>query len=220
MAEALKIIYQNKEWITIVFLVILVILTITKVVYNERLSRTNVFFLSRKYLSIYFNKEKRKLLNGFQILLFSVQLLALSLLIFLTNVYFQFEVELLNFKGYTLILFWVSLYYSSRYLLGLLLAYLFNFINEYSKIVFDKSNYFNNVILWLLPFLILSVYSRYYNKLFFEITAMLFVFLLIVRYILMLIMNKKLIFNNLFYFILYICALEIAPLIIVLKLTF
>lgn len=220
MAEALKIIYQNKDWITIVFLVILVILTITKVVYNERLSRTNVFFLSRKYLSIYFNKEKRKLLNGFQILLFSVQLLALSLLIFLTNVYFQFEVELLNFKGYTLILFWVSLYYSSRYLLGLLLAYLFNFINEYSKIVFDKSNYFNNVILWLLPFLILSVYSRYYNKLFFEITAMLFVFLLIVRYILMLIMNKKLIFNNLFYFILYICALEIAPLIIVLKLTF
>ncbi|AMC11224.1 hypothetical protein Lupro_08130 [Lutibacter profundi] len=220
MAEALKIIYQNKDWITIVFLVILVVLTITKVVYNERLSHTNVFFLSRKYLSIYFNKEKRKLLNGFQILLFSVQLLALSLLIFLTNVYFQFEVELLNFKGYILILFWVSLYYSSRYVLGLLLAYLFNFINEYSKIVFDKSNYFNNVILWLLPFLILSVYSRYYNKLFFEITAMLFVFLLIVRYVLMLIMNKKLIFNNLFYFILYICALEIAPLIIVLKLTF
>jgi len=220
MFETVKIIYQNKDWITIVFLVILIVLTVTKVVFNQRLFRTNTFFLSRKYLSIYFNKEKRKLLNGFQILLFSVQLLVLSLLIFLANVYFQFQDELLNLEGYLVILFWVGLYFSLRYVLGFLLAYLFNYKNEYSKIIFDKSNYFNNVILWLLPLLIISVYSKYYNKLFFEITAMFFVFLLIVRYGLMLTMNKKLIFNNLFYFILYICALEIAPLIIVLKLTF
>ncbi|WP_457618156.1 DUF4271 domain-containing protein [Lutibacter sp.] len=220
MLETVKIIYQNKDWITIVFLVILIVLTVTKVVFNQRLFRTNTFFLSRKYLSIYFNKEKRKLLNGFQILLFSVQLLALSLLIFLANVYFQFQNELLNLEGYLVILFWVGLYFSLRYVLGFLLAYLFNYKNEYSKIIFDKSNYFNNAILWLLPLLIISVYSKYYNKLFFEITAMFFVFLLIVRCSLMLTMNKKLIFNNLFYFILYICALEIAPLIIVLKLTF
>ncbi|WP_456422732.1 DUF4271 domain-containing protein [Lutibacter sp.] len=219
MFEAIKILYQNKDWITVVFLAILIVLTIAKVVYNERLSRTNVFFLSRKYLSIYFNKEKRKLLNGFQILLFSVQLLVLSLLFFLTNVYFQFQDELLNFRGYLLILFLVSLYFGLGYVLGFLLAYLFNFKDEYSKIVFDKLNYFNNLILWVLPFLFVSVYLKYYNKLFFEITVVLFMILLIVRYIFILSMNKKLIYNNLFYFILYICALEIAPLIIVLKLT-
>jgi len=220
MVEAIKIISQNKDWITIVFLAILIILTITKVVFNERLFRTNVFFLSRKYLSIYFNKEKRRLLNGFQILLFCVQLLVLSLLFFLTNVYFGFHSEILNFKSYLLILFLVSLYFGLVYVLGFLLAYLFSFKDEYSKIVFEKLNYFNNVILWLLPFLFISVYLKYYNKLFFEITVILFVLLLIVRYVLILSMNKKLIFNNLFYFILYICALEIAPLIIVLKLTF
>ncbi len=220
MFEAVKIIYQNRDWITVVFLAILIVLTIAKVVHNERLSRTNTFFLSRKYLSIYFNKEKRKLLNGFQILLFSVQLLVLSLLFFLTNVYFQFQDELLNFRGYLLILFLVGLYFGLGYVLGFLLAYLFNFKEEYSKIVFEKLNYFNNLILCVLPFLFISVYLKYYNKLFFEITVVLFMLLLIVRYVLILSMNKKLIYNNLFYFILYICALEIAPLIIVLKLTF
>jgi len=219
MFEAIRIIYQNKDWITVVFLAILIVLTIAKVVYNERLSRTNVFFLSRNHLSIYFNKEKRKLLNGFQILLFSVQLLVLSLLFFLMNVYFQFQDELLNFRGYLLILFLVSLYFGLGHVLGFLLAYLFNFKDEYSKIVFDKLSYFNNLILWILPFLFVSVYLKYYNKLFFEFTVVLFMLLLIVRYVLILSMNKKLIYNNLFYFILYICALEIAPLIIVLKLT-
>ncbi|NQV78269.1 MAG: DUF4271 domain-containing protein, partial [Lutibacter sp.] len=66
---------------------------------------------------------------------------------------------------------------------------------------------------------VLSVYLSEYKGLLFEITFLVFLLVLILRYVLILLNNKKLIFNNLFYFILYLCALEIAPLIIVLKLT-
>ena len=60
---------------------------------------------------------------------------------------------------------------------------------------------------------------KQFDDLIFKITIFVFLFLLIIRYSLLLINNKKLIFNNLFYFILYLCALEIVPLVIILKLT-
>ena len=219
MFEATKIIHQNNDWITLVFIIIFIVLTFAKVIFKNRLSHVNTLFLSKKYLSIYFNKEKSNFLSLFQILLSIVQLLALALLFYLVNMYFQFQPELFNFKGYTLIFFYVSLYFSLYFFMGLLLAFLFNFKKVHNKIVYDKMNYFNNLIMWLLPFLVISVYVNQFQKISLEITFFVFVLLLILRYSLIVLNNKKFIYKNLFYFILYLCSLEIAPLIIVLKLT-
>ena len=219
MFEATKIIHQNNDWITIVIIVIFIVLTLVSLLFKERLSHGNTFFLSKKNSSIYFNKGKAKLLNLFQIALFIVQLLVLSLLLYLANLYFQVHIQSLNFESYILIFCSVGIYFLLRYLIGLFVAFLFNFNSQHTKIVYDKINYFNNVVLWILPLLILSIYAAKYQKIFLEITFVVFALLLILRYCLILLNNKKLIFNNLFYFILYLCALEIAPLIIVLKLT-
>lgn len=220
MFEAKEIIHQNNDWITLVFLVILILLTLLKVLFNKRLFHAGTIYLSKKYLSIYFNKEKRKILNLFQILLFLVQLLVLTLLFYFANSYFKFRIDLLNFNSYILIFYWVGLYFCLRYAIGFILAYLFNLKNIHTKIVYEKMCYLNNLILWLLPFLVISAYLNNYKKLILESTFILFSVLLILRYSLTLVNNKNLIFSNLFYFILYICALEIAPLIIILKLTF
>lgn len=219
MFEATKIIHQNNDWITIVIIVIFIVLTLVSLLFKERLSHGNTFFLSKKNSSIYFNKGKAKLLNLFQIALFIVQLLVLSLLLYLANLYFQVHIQSLNFGSYILIFCSVGIYFLLRYLIGLFVAFLFNFNSQHSKIVNDKINYFNNVVLWILPLLILSIYATKHQKIFLEITFVVFVSLLTLRYCLILVNNKKVIFNNFFYFILYLCALEIAPLIIVLKLT-
>tara|TARA_R110001583_G_C5670235_1_gene410757 strand:- start:9122 stop:9784 length:663 start_codon:yes stop_codon:yes gene_type:complete len=219
MFEATKIIHQNNDWITLILIFIFIVLVIVNLVSKERLSHGNIFFLSKKYLSIYFGKGKPKLLNLFQIALFIVQLLTLSLLLYLANLYFQVHTQLLNFKSYILIVCGVGIYFLFRYLIGLFIAFLFNFRNQHGKIVYHKINYLNNLVLWILPLLIFSIYATQYQKTFLEITFVVFVLLLVLRYSLILLNNKKLIFNNLFYFILYLCALEIAPLIIVLKLT-
>ena len=218
MFEASKIIHQNNDWITLIFIFIFMVLTVLKVVYKKRLSNGLTFFISKKYLSIYYHKEKNKLLNLFQSLFFIVQLLVVSLIIYLANTYFHFQPKLLTFSGYILLFFGVALYFSLRYLIGLLFALLFDFKKEFRKIVYDKTNYLNNLILWILPFLVVSIYIPEQKK-FLEFTFLVFILLLILRYSLLLINNKNLIYNNLFYFILYLCALEIAPLIIVLKLT-
>jgi len=219
MFEATKIVNQSNDWITIVFLAILLVLVSLKIIFKERFLHTNKLFLSKKYVSIYFNKDKGIISNIFQPFFFVVQLLALSLLFYLINSYFIISEKFFAFNGYILIFSAIGFYFCLRFLLGLFLAYLFDLKGIHKKITFDKTNYFNNLVLWILPFLMLSIYSFNLKDVFIKILILLFVILLIIRYSLVLLNNKKLIFNNLFYFILYLCALEIAPLVIILKLT-
>ncbi len=219
MFEAKEIVHQNHHWVSLVFLAILIFLTWAKVLYKDRLLHTASLFFAKKYLFIYFSKEKNDIINLFQFLLFMAQILVLALILYFANNLWQFSAKLNALNGYLLLVAGVGLYFCLRYLIGLFLAEIFNIKNKYSRIVYDKVSYFNNLILWILPFLILSVYANIYKELSFKITFFLLIILLILRYILVLANNKKLIVNNLFYFILYICALEIAPLAIILKLT-
>ena len=219
MFEAKEIIHQNHHWVSLVFLAILIFLTIVKVLYKDRLLHTATLFVSNKYLFIYFNKEKNDILNLFQFSLFMVQILALSLLFYFANDLWQFFPRVNDLNGYLLLVGGVGLYFCLRYLIGLFLAEIFNIKSKYNRIVYDKVSYFNNLILWILPFLVLSAYANIHKEFFLKITFLVLILLLILRYSLMLANNKKLIINNLFYFILYICALEIAPLAIILKLT-
>ena len=219
MFEAKEIIHQNHHWVSLVFLAILIFLTWAKVLYKDRLLHTASLFIANKYLFIYFNKEKNDIINLFQFLLFLTQILVLALLLYFANNLWQFSDRLNGLNGYLLLLAGVGLYFCLRYLVGLFLAEIFNIKTKYDKIVYDKVSYFNNLILWILPFLILSAYANIHQEIFFKITFSVLVILLILRYALVLANNKKLIVNNLFYFILYLCALEIAPLVIILKLT-
>ena len=219
MFEAKEIIYQNDYWISLVFLAILIFLTLAKVLYKDRLHNTAVLFLSKKYLYIYFGKEKSDVLNLFQFLLFMAQLLEVSLLLYFANSLWFFSSKLNGLNGFLLLVGSVALYFCFRYLIGLFLAEIFDIKDKYNKLVYDRSSYLNNLILWILPFLVFSAYATFYNELFFKITFFMLIILLILRYSLVLGNNKKLIFNNLFYFMLYLCALEIAPLAIILKLT-
>lgn len=219
MFEAKEIIHQNSNWVSLVFLAILIFLTLAKVLYKDRLRHTAALFLSKKYLYIYFGKEKNDVLNLFQFLLFMAQILALSLLLYFANSLWHFSSRLNDLNGYLLLVGGVGLYFCFRYLIGLFLAEIFNIKNKYSRLVYDKVSYFNNLTLWMLPFLVLCAYATVYNEFFLKTSFFVLAILLILRYGLILVNNKKLIFNNLFYFILYICALEIAPLAIILKLT-
>ena len=220
MISATEIIRQNNDWITFVFLIILFLLATAKFFFRDKLLHTGSLILYKKYLLIYFNKDKNVVLNKFQALVFIIQLLVLSILFFVGNFYLTNEAQSGTIFDFYIILGTLATYFCIRYVVGLVLANALNINNVHSKIVYDKISYFGNIVLWILPLLLLSVYASDYRKLFISVTLIMFAFLLVVRYVLFLSNNKKLIFNNLFYFILYICALEIAPLIIILKSSF
>ena len=220
MIEAQEIIKQDNSWITLSFLVILTLIAVLRFVYNERLVNISTLFLSKKYLLIYFTKEKNSIQNLFQTSLFIIQVLTISILIYLSVDLFPSFLSIEKSpKAFISIIVGVVLYFSFRYLMGNFIGYIFNLKFLQNKLAYEKTNYLNNLILWILPFLVLSFYNPANNNLLLSITYIITFILLIMRYVLLMINNKKLVFNDLFYFILYLCALEIAPLVIILKLT-
>lgn len=219
MFKANEIIYQNNDWVSFVFLFILVLLTAAKFIYNERITVLNSFFLSKNYFLLFFNKEKTFNTGGFQIILFIVQLLTLALLLYYVNIFFETSNALRGFNGFLIALLFISVYLVGRFIIGFLLSIIFGLKEVHKKIVFEKTNYISNLILWILPLLVLTEYMASYNLIIFKITLIFSIVLFVCRYVLLFINNKKLVYNDLFYFILYLCALEIAPLIIFIKLT-
>ncbi|SFS39568.1 protein of unknown function [Lutibacter maritimus] len=219
MFEATKIISQNNDWMAFVFLIILFLLTLNKLFFNDRILHTSTLFLQKRFLLIYYNKEKSVVFNLFQVIFFLIKILVISLIAYHINVFFKIYENINGLKGYSILLGGVVIYFLFHYLIGAFIAETLNFGKIYNKIVYEKISYFNNLILWVLPFLIIYTYTHSFNTFFFNILFFLSLLLLAIRYGLLLYNNKNLIFNNIFYFILYLCALEIAPFVIILKLT-
>lgn len=220
MFEAKEILPQNNDWIALVFFVSLVILVYLKMAFNERLYHTSILFFSKKNISIYFNKEKTSVFSSYQISFFFIQFLIISLLFYTFWSNLQPSFHPLNVKTYLILLSGVVLYFVFQYFISFFLAVIFNLEKIYKKIILEKINYLNTLCLWLFLPLIFLTYAKNYHGFFLWLTILLCVVLIIVRYILILKNNKNLFFKDLFYFILYLCALEIAPLVIILKLTF
>jgi len=209
----------ESDWMTFVFLAIFLLITIAKFTFSEGLSQTASLFISKKYLLINFTKEKNNILNPFQGLLFCVQILTISVGLYLLNIHFNWVPGYVDFTGYLWVFVVVLSYFIIRFSLGFFIAFIFGIKSIHLKIMFEKINYLNTVVLWILPFLILSNYSVYSKEVILTITGVLGLAFLSLRYTLLILNNKKLVFSELFYFIMYLCALEIAPLIIFLKLT-
>lgn len=219
MFEAKEIITNSQDWIAAIFFVILLLLVILKNNFDDRLKHTSLLFFSKKHVSIYFNKEKTSMLNLFQILFFLIQILFFSLLFYVSISYYNASFSELNYKTFFIFLLGTSLYFGFRFVLGLFLATVLNLENIHKKILFEKINYFNVLTMWMLPFVLFLSFTSSNQKMYLIFTLALLGVLLLVRYALILRNNKSLLFNNLFYFILYLCALEIAPLVLILKLT-
>ncbi len=219
MFEATKIISQNNDWMAFVFLMILFLLTLNKLFFNDRILHTSTLFLQKRFLLIYYNKEKSVVFNLFQVIFFLIKILVISLIAYHINVFFKIYENINGLKGYSILLSGVIIYFLFHYLIGVFIAEVLSFGKIYNKIVYEKISYFNNLILWVLPFLIIYTYTHSFNTFFFNILFFLSLLLLAIRYGLLLYNNKNLIFNNIFYFILYLCALEIAPFVFILKLT-
>ncbi|MGK0447800.1 MAG: hypothetical protein ACJA2M_001579, partial [Polaribacter sp.] len=80
----------------------------------------------------------------------------------------------------------------------------------------SKSNYLNAISFLLYIAIVLSEYANLKQIYLYYFAA----FLFFLRFVFHLVSNKNLVFKKLFYFILYICAFEIAPLFTLFKLMF
>ncbi|MCF6296400.1 MAG: DUF4271 domain-containing protein [Flavobacteriaceae bacterium] len=216
MFEGIERVVFSRDWITIVLMLVLISIAIIKFAFNERFGKLFSLLYSEKYYTNY-AKTKPIIFNKFHFYLSLVILFNFSLLFFFGfKIYYPSKISN-DISFFIQIIAVVILYASFRYLVGSLLAFLFD-ISEYQKhLTLLKISNLSLIFVLSFPLLILITYSNtYFHKFLIIISIIAVSLLLLFRYFV--IVNKiRGNFNILFYFILYLCALEIAPIIVIYK---
>ncbi|MBP9792381.1 MAG: DUF4271 domain-containing protein [Flavobacterium sp.] len=206
--ELIPRIVENKDWITIVFIVALLVVVIAKASFENRFNDFMNLIVNNKYLKIY--KDPSNLLSWFTILLFFVQLISFSFFVQLVLSFWGYTTKT-NWISFIQVITFLSFFVLSKYLIEKIIATSFNMESFIEQFNLFKVSYRTYIGLLLLPVNIFLYYTDYVNK--YVIISILVILLIInaLTYLVSLRNYQKLLFGKLFYFILYICALEIAP---------
>jgi hypothetical protein len=196
------------DWATIVFVILFSIIAIVKSVFETRFQDFMKLIVSDKYIKIY--RDATYLMSGFTIFLFFVQLVSLAFFIqiALHHFYLTSQTDGILFIQ---ILTFLSVFVLSKFLIEKIIATSFA-IEEFSdQFNLQKVSYRTYIGLLLLPINAILFYnSNSSDFLFYSIITVVLLTNLL-TYVISLKNYQNLLIGKLFYFILYLCALEIAP---------
>jgi len=198
----------SKDWATVLFVLSFVLIAVTRSVFENRFVDFSKLIYSDKYIKIY--RDSGNLMNWFTIALFVVQVISFAFFIQLSLSFFKI-VEKTDWIAYVQILTLLSIFILSKYLIEKIIATSFN-IEEFSEqFNLQKVSYRTYIGLCILPLNVILFYNE--TPIDFLIYSTIAVILLIniYTYLVSLKIYQNLIISRLFYFILYLCALEIAP---------
>jgi hypothetical protein len=199
---------ENKDWATILFVLSFATIAITKSAFENRFADFARLIYSDKYTNIY--KDSSNLKSSFTISLFFVQIISLAFFIQLSLAYFGYASKtdwILYIQIITLLVFFVL----SKFLIEKIIATAFDIEEFIEQFNLQKVTFRTYIGLFILP---INIILFYYDSISRNIFLFLIAILLIVNIITYLVSIKNhqnIIFGKLFYFILYLCALEIAP---------
>ena len=204
----------SNEIFTILIIIGLVIVAIAKLTAPKRFDDFIIILGNTRYLKIY--SKDQKFFDRFDGLLFSNLILSLTVFCFIIYRYIT-ESNQASMNTMFKLAFGIGVFILIKVLFERLIGSLFEIDKLIDQYLFQKTSYKNFLGILLLPINALLLFS------FQPTLAIIYgmVFLLLIINIIGLNSSFKthqsLIKNNLFYFILYLCALEIAPYIILYK---
>ncbi|MDP5043470.1 MAG: DUF4271 domain-containing protein [Leeuwenhoekiella sp.] len=213
--QALERSFISNDWITIVFVACLALIVLVKVAYETRFIDFTELLINEKYL-LKANKEI-KFQDPFNLILFVAQLLSVSLFIQIALTRFGIAVELSPVLLYIRIALVYVVFIALKFFIERMMGVLFNGEHVLSSYQFQKLSYRSFFALLLLPVNALFVYGINPSLILIKIIIGVFVLFNLISLFNTLRKYEKLIYFNLFYFILYLCALEIAPYFILYK---
>ncbi len=204
------------NWLTIVIIMSFTLLVIAKQMNVLRFSDFMMLFTNNKYIISY--QKSNKLSSAFNVILITAQCISVSLFIYLWFVVYKLEVA----PKMSMLYFKIAIIYTviiiCKLLIEKIIAAVFSIDAIIDEYLFYKISYRNYLGMLLLPINILFIYTFTPSKVIFVI---LFVIIAILNLIILISFYKKnenIVLNHIFYFILYLCALEIAPYFILFKL--
>ncbi|MDI1257005.1 MAG: DUF4271 domain-containing protein [Flavobacterium sp.] len=204
--------FAAKDWATVLFVLSFALIALTKNVFESRFSDFSKLAFSNKYIKIYRESE---MMSWFNIMLFLVQLLSFAFFIQLLLSYSDSHVVsyysktdyILFIRIFTLL----GVFILAKYLVEKIISTSFNIEDFAEQFNLQKVSYRTYSGIVLLPINIILFYNDSISIIFFYVVIAAILITNLLTYLNSLKIYQNLIFSKLFYFILYLCALEIGP---------
>ncbi len=199
---------EAKDWATFLFVFSFALIAITRTAFETRFNDFLRILVSDKYIKVY--KDTSHLMSGFTILLFIVQVISFSFFIQI----------ILSHLGYVSKTDWVlfiriftffGVFVLSKFLIEKIIATTFNIEEFTEQLNLQKVSYRTFIGLLLLPVNIYLFYNNTSSNVLIFCVIGVILIINLYSYLVSLKIYQNLILGKLFYFILYLCALEIAP---------
>lgn len=210
--KAVERILISDNWIAIVFLISMLILFFLKMFSAEKMRGYSLSIFNKGFVEIT-AQEKQPILSLFDTVFRSFSFLNISLIIYFSMKYFQ-DSQGFYFIEYTKVTTFVLVYMILRNTIEFLFMRILEIEKSLNYFFLTKRSYLYSISIGL--FILNVIY--FYGFQSFELLYAGVVFLFSARFVLIVLHNKNLIIKELFYFILYLCTLEIAPLFVLFKL--
>ncbi|MEW5676816.1 DUF4271 domain-containing protein [Flavobacterium enshiense] len=199
---------ESKDWATILFVVCFVLIAVNRAIFEVRFNEFVRIAISDKYLKIY--KDSGNMQSWFTISMFVIQLISFAFLIQLTLSVFGLTTKT-NWISYIQIITLLGVFILSKYLIEKIIATTFNIEEFNEQFNLQKVNYRTYIGMMILPVNILLFYNAFLSKTLIISILGVILAINIITYFFSLKNYQNLILSKFFYFILYLCALEIAP---------
>ncbi|MGB5665991.1 MAG: DUF4271 domain-containing protein [Maribacter sp.] len=201
------------DWITIIIFLSLLFVVVAKSVFYTRFINFIILPFNNKYIFMYNKKEK--IVNWFNLFFGIFIVLNFSLFIYLSrSILFQ-PTQNNPSIIFPLIMGSILLFMILKVLLQLGNSFIFGAQKTISEIIFKKISYFNYSGLIIFLANIILTYIIIDSIVVVYVALLLILLVNVIGWITVLRNHQKFIANNFFYFILYLCALEIAPFILI-----
>jgi len=211
--EPVQRVINNIDWITAIIFSSILFMVIAKNLFYNRFLNFIILPFNNKYIFMY--NKKDKLLNWFNIFFTIFQLLNFSLFIYLaSNILSNSESDKYP-VFFSIILGFLFLFLIGKILLQMGGGFVFNNNKIISEFIFKKLSYLNYSSIIMLAANIILTYVLKDSKILVFVSIFLIVVVNVIGWITIIKNYQKVISSYFFYFILYLCALEIAPIVII-----
>ncbi|EAR16899.1 MULTISPECIES: DUF4271 domain-containing protein [Robiginitalea] len=203
----------SNDWITALLLLGLIALVFARSMFYSRFENFIILPFNNKYVVLY--NKKGRLLSGFHIAMCVFQLLNLALFAYLAGLAFDGEMRWGTRFIFPVILGGLLVFTLLKVGAQLLAGYLFESEQLAASMVFSKLSYLNYSALILFAANLLLTYLTPQSQVVAGIGLFLLITINAIGWISVLKIHQKVIASQFFYFILYLCALEISPFLII-----
>lgn len=201
------------DWMTLMLFASLVVLALGKYLYHKKFLNFIILPFNDKYILLH--NKKGQFSHWFHLLLTLFQLINISLFLYLTLRAFSLLPEGESATIYFILLGSLALFELAKFLVQMFTGFVFNSMGLIGGLIFGKMSYLNYSSLIVLLANILLIYISTSSKTIIYIAIICILLINIIGTAKLLKNYQKALFPYFVYFILYLCALEIAPLVLI-----